>query len=454
MDMPGEPGHVHRQRAGIGQVHLHRVVHLRAERPGSLRRCRGDQGVVPRLPKQVEVALDERPDLLGLHVERVVVAGGQCVRAEHDPALDLGPEAAAARREVVGEVVLPAAHGVAEPDAVVARQVRRRLGRGDDVVRREAVVRVREAHLLDGRARRLERRSRITDPRLHLRLHAGDEVLAGQAEPLPPQVRRRLVVRGWQRDEVGRDRDRRRRGVPRIPSRHGVEQSGRITDVPPERPHLVQRGGERHDPVPADPPVGWLDADNAGVGRRLPDRPAGVRPDRDGHLVRRHCRRRAARRSPRHAIERPRVRRRPVARVLRGRAHRELVHVRLAQDHRAGLAQALGDVRVVRGAVALEDAGAGGALAALDRDEVLETDRDPQQRMQRIDRGRPIGARGGKAGVGGVGIGQGTLVVEREPGVEAVVRAGGRARGARRSSRGLTPRRSAGGRPARGPGGS
>ena len=33
-----------------------------------------------------------------------------------------------------------------------------------------------------------------------------------------------------------------------------------------------------------------------------------------------------------------------------------------------------------------------------------------------------LGARGGEAGVGGVGLGERPLVVDREPGVEAVVR--------------------------------
>ena len=86
---------------------------------------------------------------------------------------------------------------------------------------------------------------------------------------------------------------------------------------------------------------------------------------------------------PGHAVERPRVGRRAVRRVLGRRAHRELVHVGLAEDDRAGVAQPLGDVGVVRRAVALEDPRAGRALAALDRDEVLERDRDAEQRMER-----------------------------------------------------------------------
>ena len=89
-----------------------------------------------------------------------------------------------------------------------------------------------------------------------------------------------------------------------------------------------------------------------------------------------------------HRVEVPRVRDGAVGAVLVRRAHRELVHVRLAEDHRAGVTQPLGDVGVVRGDVALEDLRAGGALAALDGDEVLERDRDAEQRRERR-RGRP-----------------------------------------------------------------
>ena len=92
-------------------------------------RGRRDERVEALLPQAVEVALDQRPDLLGLEVERVVVARRQRVRAEHDPALDLGAEALAAGREVVGEVVVAAADAEAVADAVVAGEVGRRLRR-------------------------------------------------------------------------------------------------------------------------------------------------------------------------------------------------------------------------------------------------------------------------------------------------------------------------------------
>ena len=145
---------------------------------------------IPLPEDGVEVALDERPHLLRLQVVGVVVAGREGVRAEHDPPLHLGPEAAAARGEVVREHVA-VAHGVPVADAVVAGEVGAGLGRGDDVVRREAVVGVGQADVDDLGAGRLEGGDGLPDPRLDARLHAGHEVLARQAEADAAQGRRR-----------------------------------------------------------------------------------------------------------------------------------------------------------------------------------------------------------------------------------------------------------------------
>ena len=191
----------------------------------------------------VEVALDERPDLLGLEVERVVVARRERVRAEHDPALHLGPEALAARREVVGdEVAALEPDRVAVAHAVVAREVRRRLRRHDDVVRREAVVGVRQRDLLDDRARALQGVDRVADPRLDARLHALHEVLRRQAEalaaePAPPPRRPRTGARAarparaparrWSRARRGRRR--RAAGSRRRASPARAARSGRAT---------------------------------------------------------------------------------------------------------------------------------------------------------------------------------------------------------------------------------
>ena len=97
----GQPGHVDRQGAGVREVHRDRVGEARA-RIGNA--TVGEVGATsaskPLCPERVEIALDEGPDLLGLEVVGVVVAGRERVGPEHDPALDLGAETLAAGREV------------------------------------------------------------------------------------------------------------------------------------------------------------------------------------------------------------------------------------------------------------------------------------------------------------------------------------------------------------------
>ena len=73
------------------------------------------------------------------------------------------------------------------------------------------------------------------------------------------------------------------------------------------------------------------------------------------------------------------------------------------------------------GDVALEDPRAGGALAALDRDQVLERDRDAEQRVESVDGASPSPRAAGEPGVGGVGLLERGVAVDREPGVERVV---------------------------------
>ncbi len=136
--------------------------------------------------------------------------------------------------------------------------------------------------------------------------------------------------------------DRRGGGVALVAAGDRVEQAAAASRVSRrERPDLVQRRGERDDPIARPGRRSASSPTIAGQGRRLADRAAGVGPERERTPERRHGRRRAAADPPGTAIEVPRVRVGLKARVLRGGAHRELVHVRLAQDHRTGLAQAI-----------------------------------------------------------------------------------------------------------------
>ena len=182
--------------------------------------------------------------------------------------------------QVVGEDV-----ALAEPravaDAVVAGEVGRRLGRRDDVVGREAVVRVRQADVLDRRARppraRRPPRGRAPRPPAPCRPRSTRAAGRGACHGARPRPRRR---RPAARSSVGRHRLGRRGRVAVVATGDGVQQRRRVPDVARERPDLVERAGEGDDPVAADPAVGRLEPDDAAQRRRLADRAAGVGADR------------------------------------------------------------------------------------------------------------------------------------------------------------------------------
>ena len=134
-----------------------------------------------------------------------------------------------------------------------------------------------------------------------------------------------------------------------------------------------------------------------------------------------HGGRRPAAAPARHTIESPWIGSRPIRGVLRGRAHRELVHVRLAKDDGARLTQPLGDVRVIWRDVAFEDPRTCRALATRQRDKILERDRDAEQRAKPVQRMCLVRSRGGEPGVGGIGFGERPVAVDRQPCVERPV---------------------------------
>ncbi len=197
-----------------------------------------------------------------------------------------------------------------------------------------------------------------------------------------------------------------------------VEERRRVADVTGERPDLVERAGEGDDPVAGDAAVRRLEPDDPGQRRRLADRAARVGPDPEGDMAGRDRDRRAAAAATGDRVEVPGVAHRAVGAVLVRRAHRELVHVRLAEDHRPGIAEPLGDVGVVWRDVALEDPRSGRRLAALDRDEVLEGDGDAEERRQRLEGAAPLRPGRGDPGVGRVGLAEGAFAVDRQPRVE------------------------------------
>ena len=185
-----------------------------------------------------------------------------------------------------------------------------------------------------------------------------------------------------------------------------IVQETRIEHSTRDGTDLVEAGCQGDRAVAAHPAVRRLDADRTGDVRGLADRSAGVRAESERCFERGHRRCRAAARAARDAVEIPRVTGRAVRGVLGGRAHRELVHIGLAERHEAGSAGARHDGRVVGRQVALEDLrSARGGLIRRDQD-VFDRQRNAGERMQLLPRRA--------CAVDGVGCGQGTVVDVQE----------------------------------------
>ena len=177
--------------------------------------------------------------------------------------------------------------------------------------------------------------------------------------------------------------------------RHRLVQQGGVEHGPPERPRGVKRGGEGHHPVAGGAAVGRLGADDPADRGRLADRAAGVGAERERRLVGGDGGGRAAGGAARHPGQVPRVMRGAVAGVLGRGAHRELVHVGLADEDGAGLAQPPGDGRLVGRVPALEDLRPAGGGRPDGGEQVLHRDRDPGQGAERLARRPPAVHRAG-----------------------------------------------------------
>ena len=218
--------------------------------------------------------------------------------------------------------------------AVVAGEVGGRLGAGDDVVGRNGVVGVRQGHVAQFVPAALERLRRLAQ-------HAGQAaaqrapILGGQADAQPST----FAALGGRHGHAG--------GIARVVAFHEAQQQAQIGSAARHRAALVEAGRERHHAVAGDAPVGRLEAADAAERSRLADRAAGVRSGRRRHEAGGDGRRGSARGSARHAAWIPGIGDRAEPARFVGRTHCELVHVGLAQHHRAGGLEALDDGRVV-----------------------------------------------------------------------------------------------------------
>ena len=160
-----------------------------------------------------------------------------------------------------------------------------------------------------------------------------------------------------------------------MPREHLQHRAG-VADAPREGADGVQRRRERDQAVAADPTVRRLQPDDAAERRRLAHAATGVGSQRPHRLAGRHRGGGPAARATRHPVEVPRVVHRPVRGVLVRGAHRELVAVGLADEHRTGARQSRPRRRVVRRHVALEDLRTARGPDPVGREHVLDGDRD------------------------------------------------------------------------------
>ena len=176
--------------------------------------------------------------------------------------------------------------------------------------------------------------------------------------------------------------------VARVLAAHDLEHALDQVHAPREHADHLERRGVRHEAVAGHGAVGGLQAEEPAERGGLPHRAARVAAEREVHDARGHRRRRAAAGAAGHPAVVEGVQRPLERRVLRRRAHAELVEVGLARHDRARTLQAFHRRCRIGGDDALEQPGAAGELVAADGDVVLDAERRARERAGRRGVGR------------------------------------------------------------------
>ena len=285
---------------------------------GGGRRC-DDIAFRERAP---EIVGDASARLLRLDVVGVVVAARERVGADEDAPLHLGTKARGARLLVhLADVGTFDAQAVTH--AVETREVRRALGRRDEIIRREPVFRRRQ---LDFDELCTELRE-IGIRRFVRGGDAGREIggceLPDDAHAHAAQIFAQMPGGCLERHvDAGR--------IHRVVTAHRVVRERRVFHRARERADLIEARGKRDQPVTRDAPIGRLEPDDVAERRRFANRPARIAAGGNRGYVAAHGSRAARRRAAGDAVEVVRVLGLAERRILARAAHGELVHVRFA----------------------------------------------------------------------------------------------------------------------------
>ena len=237
-----------------------------------------------------------------------------------------------------------------------SRSARRRTARGSSWPRPSRPGSRRESRSGCAAARRCERsrpvRSRRASALVERRAHVRIDARLEQA-PRHADAQRRAHRRSRRRDASAAP-SRAARRVVRVGAADHLQAERGILHRPRERADLIERRREGDEAVARDAAVRGFHAHDAAERRRLANRSARVRAQRERRHAGRDGHGRSAARSAGNPIGAQGLRDGPNARVLGRRSHREFVAVRLADDDRAGLLEPLDDRGVERRHVILQ----------------------------------------------------------------------------------------------------
>src|SRR5215510_2455138 len=110
---------IHGDCVDVRKIHLQRVLSLLAELEGGCWSCRSDDRVA-NLKRFIKILFYQCAHFLGFQIVSVIIAGGERVRAEHDPSFDLRAEPLGTAQRV-GFGKISGAGAIAISYSIVAR---------------------------------------------------------------------------------------------------------------------------------------------------------------------------------------------------------------------------------------------------------------------------------------------------------------------------------------------
>ncbi len=200
-----------------------------------------------------------------------------------------------------------------------------------------------------------------------------DAQAANRAAVVGNEVDHRVARRGW---------------VAAVVAGDGIQHQGGIAHRARQRAHVIEAVGQGQGAVTAHAAIGGLEPHHAAKRGGDADGASGIAAHGGVDHLGGHRRARAAARPAGAVLEIPWIAHRPEVRIGRRDAVGHLVHVELAEHHRAGRPQPFHHGRVDGGDKIFIDLGAAGGAHAARREKVFHGDGDSVERPAVAPRGQ------------------------------------------------------------------